>query len=97
MFRCRLLTVFKINFFQKILLGTRSECQTVWIQIRTDILSVLIWILTICKGHQQTTSQLMGVGTKTAKVISRRPVNAKENVNGSGDQNNIIRSYYLMP
>ena len=30
-------------------------CQTVWIQIRTDILSVLIWVQTVCKGYQQTT------------------------------------------
>ena len=31
------------------------ECQTVWIQIRTDILSVLICVQTVCKGYQQTT------------------------------------------
>ena len=29
---------------QKVLSGTLSECQTVWIQIRTDKTSVLIWI-----------------------------------------------------
>ena len=33
-----------------------SGCQTVWIYIRTDILSVLIWVQTVCKGCQQTTS-----------------------------------------
>ena len=27
----------------------------VWIQIRTDILSVLIWVQTVCKGYQQRT------------------------------------------
>ena len=27
----------------------------VWVQIRTDILSVLIWVQTLCKGYQQTT------------------------------------------
>ena len=32
--------------------GTLSECQTVWNQIRTDVLSVLIWIQTVCKGYQ---------------------------------------------
>ena len=32
-----------------------SECQMVWIQIRTDILSVLIWVQTVSKGYQQTT------------------------------------------
>ena len=39
----------KIKFFTKILSITLSECQTIWIQIRTDILSVLIlvqnWLL----------------------------------------------------
>ena len=33
---------FQNYFFQKILSGTLSECQTVWIQ-------------TVCKGYQQTT------------------------------------------
>ena len=37
---------------QKILSGTISECQTVWTQIRTDI---LIWLQIVCKGYQQTT------------------------------------------
>ena len=32
-----------------------SECQTVWIQIRPDIMSGLIWVQTICKGYQQMT------------------------------------------
>ena len=40
--------------FQNILLGTLSECQTVWIQIRTDVLSVLIWVQTVYQGYQQT-------------------------------------------
>ena len=44
--------------FQKILSGPLSECHTVWIQIRTDVdvLSVLIWVQTVCKGYQQTTN-----------------------------------------
>ena len=43
-----------IKVFQKILSGTLSECQTAWIEIRTDILLlVLIWIQTVCKGYQQ--------------------------------------------
>ena len=47
---CHLQTFFKINFFE-----IRSECQTVWIQIRIDILSILIWVQTVCKGYKQTT------------------------------------------
>ena len=48
------------NFFQnqpfrKILSGLPSGCQTVWIQIRPDILSGLIWVQTVFKGYQQTT------------------------------------------
>ena len=35
--------------------GILSECQTASIQIRTDVLSVLNWVQTICKGYQQTT------------------------------------------
>ena len=41
--------------FKKNRSGTLSECQTVWIQIRTDILSVLIWVQTVCKQYQLTT------------------------------------------
>ena len=32
-----------------------SGCQTVWIQIRPDNLSGLIWVQTVCKGYQQST------------------------------------------
>ena len=46
---------FQNQLFQKILSGIPSECQTVLMQIRPDILSGLIWIQTICKGYQQTT------------------------------------------
>ena len=52
-FFCRLLTFSKLTL--KNLLETLSECQTVWIQIRTDVLSVLIWVQTVCKGYQQAT------------------------------------------
>ena len=48
---------FQNQCFWKILSGIfiPSECQTVWIQIRPDILSGLIWVQTVCKGCQQTT------------------------------------------
>ena len=50
-------TVFLVlNFlFQEILSGTISECQTVWIQIRIHILSVLIWVQIVCKDDQHMT------------------------------------------
>ena len=40
-----------LNFFQKIII-ILSQCQTVRIQIRPDILSGLIWVQTVCKGNQ---------------------------------------------
>ena len=46
--------IFQNQLFQKLRSGTLSECQTVWIQIRTDVLLVLIRVQTVCKGDQQT-------------------------------------------
>ena len=51
----RLLIFFKINFFKKFLSGIPSDCQTVWNQIRPDIMSGLIWSQTVNNGCQQTT------------------------------------------
>ena len=45
----------KFFFFRKILSGIPSECQTVWIQIRPNILLGLIWVQTVCKCYQQMT------------------------------------------
>ena len=45
---------FKLTF-QKNLSGIQSECQTIWIQIRHNVLSGLIWVQTVCKGYQQMT------------------------------------------
>ena len=51
-FCCYLLTFFKIYFFKNLFLTeTLSEGQKIWIQIRTNILSVLIWVQTVCKGY----------------------------------------------
>ena len=51
-FCCHLLTSSK-TFSNKSFGNT--ECYTVWTQIRTDVLSVLIWVQTVYKGFQQTT------------------------------------------
>ena len=45
----RLLTFFKIKFLQINRPGSPSECQTVWIQIKTDVLLVFIWVQTVCR------------------------------------------------
>ena len=47
--------LFSKSFFRNIFSGIPSECQTVWIQIRPDVLSGLVWIQTVCNGYQQTT------------------------------------------
>ena len=47
--------IFKINLFEKFF--HQSVLQTVWIQIRPDVLSGLIWFQTVCKIYQQTTSR----------------------------------------
>ena len=52
---CRLLNFFQNQNFRKILSGKPSECQTVLILIRPDLMSGLIWVKTVCKGYQQTT------------------------------------------
>ena len=50
-------------FFKEENTGLPSECQKVWIQIRPDMLSGLIWVQTICKGYQQTTLVRKGLIT----------------------------------
>ena len=52
--------IFQNYFFQVILLGIPSECKTIRIQIMPDILSGLIWVLNVCKDHQQTTNVAAG-------------------------------------
>ena len=48
-----------LKTFSQVLLGIPSDFQTVWIQIRPDIrsglMSGLIWVQTLCKCYQQTT------------------------------------------
>ena len=61
---CRL---FSKLTFQRIISGILSECQTVWIQIKTDVMSVLNWVQTVCPGNQQTTL----VGTEYCIVWKR--------------------------
>ena len=41
--------------FSKKSFRNTSECQTVWVQVRPDILSGLIWVQTVSKGYKQTT------------------------------------------
>ena len=38
-------------------------CQTVWIKVKPDIMSGLIWVQIVCKGHQQ-----MDTGIRIPKI-----------------------------
>ena len=54
-FCCLLLLLFFFyQLFWKIISGMPTECQTVWIQIRPDIMLGLIWVQTVCKDYQDT-------------------------------------------
>ena len=50
---------FKTKFQEHYQVSNTIKCQTVWIQIRTnvlfrtDVLLVLIWVQVVCKGYQQ--------------------------------------------
>ena len=47
-----LIFIFRLLNFSRLKLS--SECQTVWIQTKSNVLSGLIWVQTVCKGYQQT-------------------------------------------
>ena len=72
MFCYRLLTSSKFNIFFKKKSGTVSKCQTGWktgwIQIRTEIVAVLIWVQTDCKCYQLTTK--VAAGKERVKIIN---------------------------
>ena len=40
--------------FQKLHSAISSECQTVWIHFKSGILSILIWVLAVYKGYDDT-------------------------------------------
>ena len=51
---CRLWIFFLNKLFQK-MFQEYHQCQTVWIEVRLDILLGLVWVQTVCKGDQQMT------------------------------------------
>ena len=76
-FCCHQLAFFQNSLFQKILSGTLSECQMVWIQIRMDVLPVLIWVQTVCKDHQQMTNSPLA-GKELRQSVRQCNVKKKE-------------------
>ena len=43
-----------------------QQCQTVWIYIRPDVFSGLIWVKTVCKGFNNTSGHQQ---LKTTKIL----------------------------
>ena len=75
-FSCRLLIFFFKIDFRKIISGIPSECQRVWIQIRPDKTSGLIWVQTVSKSYQQTTvvgKELIIITIPNTKNLSLSP------------------------
>ena len=60
-FYFRLLTFFKIKFLKIYHPGPPSECQRVWIQIKTDILMASSRFKLFAKGYWQTTKLSTGM------------------------------------
>ena len=46
---------FRNQLLRNLISRIPSDCQTVWIQIRPDVLSGQIWVQTVCKDYQLTT------------------------------------------
>ena len=63
--------LFKLTFSKKKnLSGIPSECQTVWIQIRPNILLGLIRVQTVCIGYQLTTKVITSGKELRWKLVS---------------------------
>ena len=63
---------FLFVFFEKFLQEYHMWSQIVRIQIRPDVLSGLVWVQTVCKGHQQMT--LVGNELKVKSTIDHNLV-----------------------
>ena len=66
---CWYIFFFQIKLFHKILSEIPSECHTVWIQIRPNILSGLIWVHPVWKDYQQITTSRGRVNSLSASVV----------------------------
>ena len=76
------LLIFQNQHSQKILSEILSECQTVWIQIRPDILSGLIWVQIVCNGYKQRTQRVKSYSL-TSLQCNTGPHSAVGNVSGN--------------
>ena len=70
------LTVSKNSF------RTLSQCQTIWIQIWTNILLVLIWVRTVCKDYHQMTkvralTRILKTGVQDSHLAKSRSPTGK--------------------
>ena len=76
--------------FSKILSRILSDCQTIWTQIRTDKMSVLIWVQTICISYQQTTK--VSTGKERVKEVLVYTFDSVFSFSSSASSSSIPRS-----
>ena len=67
---CPLLIVFPNQLFRKKNLSEiPPECQIVWICIRPEVLSALIWTRTVSNGYQQTTGKELCIDMTVHEIL----------------------------
>ena len=57
-----------LTFFFFFLKSSFQECQTFWIHIRTDVLSVLVWVQTVCKGYMYQLTTKVAASNERVKT-----------------------------
>ena len=75
--------VFCLFFLSKLFFWENSfrntiKCQTVWIQIRPDVWSIMIWVQAVCKVYQQKT--LVGKESKRSFLTTKIKVKYKRKI-----------------
>ena len=76
MFFLSFVDIFPKITFSKYSSGKLSELQTVWFQIRVNVMSVLILIQTVCKDYQKMTKDV-----DSKERVNKNSVASMENLN----------------
>ena len=71
---------FQNQLFQKLISGIPSECQTVWIQIRPDKLSGLIWVHFLLLSLSADNTSRQRVNQYYRKTCVKRPLSKRPKI-----------------
>ena len=85
-----MLIVFKINFFEKILSGVGSECQT-------DGIQIIILVQTVCKGYQQITIAGNELRHEYSKTCVKRPLLKVKKIGLQEEHSAILSTFIKLP